>query len=79
MGIAFKIFAFLGRNFSTLPNFMAKIGQNNFQNNRGWNIPKITDLVISWSLHYKIDFNLWFSLILVRDISNFPKSVQGVP
>ena len=70
-GIAFKILAFWGRNFSTLCNFMLKIGQNNFQSNQGWNIPKITDLIISWFLHYTSDFNLWFSLILVRDIFSF--------
>ena len=58
---------------------MSKIGQNNFQNNRTWNIPKITDLVISWFLHCATHFNLWLSLILVRDIFNFPKLVQGVP
>ena len=58
---------------------MSKIVQNIFKSNRGWNIPKITGLVISWFLHYTTDSNLWFSLILVRDIFNFPKLVQGVP
>ena len=58
---------------------MSKIGQNNLQSNRVLNIRKITDLVISWFLHYTTDFDFWFSLILVRDIFNFPKLVQGVP
>ena len=58
---------------------MSKIGQNKFQSNWGWNIPKITDLVISWFLHYTTEINLWFLLMLVRNIFNFPKLVQGVP
>ena len=78
-GITFKILVFWGRNFSTLRNFMSKIGQIKFQSNWGLNIPKFTGLVISWFLHYTTDFNLWFSLMLVRDIFNFPKIVQGVP
>ena len=48
------------------------------QSNQGWNIPKITDLVISLFLHYTTDFILWFLLILVRNVFNFPKLVQGV-
>ena len=78
-GTTFKILDFWGRNFSTLSNFMSKIGQNNFQSNRGKNIPKINDLVNPWFLHYTTDFYLWFSLILVWDKFNFPKFVQGVP
>ena len=52
---------------------VVKIGQNNFQSNRGWNIPKITDLKVSWFLHYTTDFNLWFSLILVWEDIQFSK------
>ena len=58
---------------------MLEIGQNNPHSTRGWNIPKINDLVICWFLHYTTDFNLWFSSALVQDIFNFPKVVQGVP
>ena len=35
------------------------------------------NLLISWFLHYTTHSNLWFPLILVRDIFNFPKQAQG--
>ena len=54
---------------------MSKIGQNNFKSNRGWNIPKIVDLMISSFQRLTINFDLWFLSVHVRNELGFLKMV----
>ena len=52
--MTFEFLWFSGQNFSAWRKFMWIIGQNNLKSNRGWNIPNVVDLMISW-FHWPFD------------------------